>query len=469
MPPWEKQKATETVAATATSTVEAKPTAEKVQAVEWEQQAVKADTQKDLGDLAKELTLQNWTAKNEQSNKSIRFVEADIPASVTVPAASESSTTVAVESTPVTTDSTTASEKIPMEKTDAKNTMTHGNRLKEASYRKQVQDVLNTETADPKELTKIIKALQKKLEVKADGALGPNTFDKLKVEWDKSQEGNPKQTYKEFINALMGRTVDAQKPPETELNNVHISIPDQTLTAIGPDFEEQKKELEKELKHDMENGMLRVGTERINFELKWGLTTALIDRDAYKIVNNDDKDAYELNIRAMEDNVVIKKSDIADALKNGLWTILAITKPKKQWEEAKEVTIIINKEITEKTPFNYDQKWLEKGIINQGNVNYNFEFKRWDLRNFGTDPDVSSITEKDDRLSFNAKDNAPMTLSKEQFETAVKEMNINGKSSTKILTDSGTIIINKEKGEWKEPDATASYDARNTTANSITA
>lgn len=48
-------------------------------------------------------------------------------------------------------------------------------------------------------------------------------------------------------------------------------------------------------------------------------------------------------------------------------------------------------------------------------------------------------------------------------------MNINGKSSTKILTDSGTIIINKEKGEWKEPDATASYDARNTTANSITA
>ena len=68
-----------------------------------------------------------------------------------------------------------------MEKTDAKNTMTHGNRLKEASYRKQVQNVLNTETADPKKLTKIIKELQKKLEVKADGALGPNTFDKLKV------------------------------------------------------------------------------------------------------------------------------------------------------------------------------------------------------------------------------------------------------------------------------------------------
>ena len=135
-----------------------------------------------------------------------------------------------------------------MEKTDAKNTMTHGNRLKEASYRKQVQDVLNTETADPKELTKIIKALQKKLEVKADGALGPNTFDKLKVRWDKSQEGNPKQTYKEFINALMGRTVDAQKPPETELNNVHISIPDQTLTAIGPDFEEQKKRTRKRTK-----------------------------------------------------------------------------------------------------------------------------------------------------------------------------------------------------------------------------
>jgi hypothetical protein len=63
-----------------------------------------------------------------------------------------------VVDTPV---SATTSEKIPMEKTDAKNTMTHGNRLKEASYRKQVQNVLNTETADPKELTKIIKELQK--------------------------------------------------------------------------------------------------------------------------------------------------------------------------------------------------------------------------------------------------------------------------------------------------------------------
>ena len=400
------------------------------------------DAKAGLSDLAKNFDpLQGWVSElndPQQVTKGIRVVD-----------------------TPV---SATTSEKIPMEKTDAKNTMTHGNRLKEASYRKQVQDVLNTETADPKELTKIIKALQKKLEVKADGALGPNTFDKLKVRWDKSQEGNPKQTYKEFINALMGRTVDAQKPPETELNNVHISIPDQTLTAIGPDFEEQKKELEKELKHDMENGMLRVGTERINFELKWGLTTALIDRDAYKIVNNDDKDAYELNIRAMEDNVVIKKSDIADALKNGLWTILAITKPKKQWEEAKEVTIIINKEITEKTPFNYDQKWLEKGIINQGNVNYNFEFKRWDLRNFGTDPDVSSITEKDDMLSFNAKDNAPITLSKGQFEKAVTEMNEEGKNSTTV----NSIIINKEKGEWKKPDTTATYDASNTTASNHT-
>ena len=42
-----------------------------------------------------------------------------------------------------------------------------------------------------------------------------------------------------------------------------------------------------------------------------------------------------------------------------------------------------------------------------------------------------------------------MTLSKGQFEEAVKVMNNEGKNSTTV----NSIIINKEKGEWKKPDA----------------
>lgn len=44
-------------------------------------------------------------------------------------------------------------------------------------------------------------------------------------------------------------------------------------------------------------------------------------------------------------------------------------------------------------------------------------------------------------------------------------MNAKGESSIVV----GNIIINKEKGEWKKPNATDKSDASNTTANSITA
>ena len=70
-----------------------------------------------------------------------------------------------VESAPVTTDSTTTSEKIPMQKIDAKNTMQYGERLKNKAYAEQVRNVLGTTETDPKKLRDIIGTLQDKLEV----------------------------------------------------------------------------------------------------------------------------------------------------------------------------------------------------------------------------------------------------------------------------------------------------------------
>ena len=53
-----------------------------------------------------------------------------------------------------------------------------------------------------------------------------------------------------------------------------------------------------------------------------------------------------------------------------------------------------------------------------------------------------------------------------EFENAVTKMNKDGKSSTEILTKSGVVLINKEKGEWKKPDTqiTAGGDNNNNIA-----
>lgn len=51
-----------------------------------------------------------------------------------------------------------------------------------------------------------------------------------------------------------------------------------------------------------------------------------------------------------------------------------------------------------------------------------------------------------------------------EFENAVTKMNEKGESSTTV----NGIVINKEKGEWKKPDTTATYDASNTTASNHT-
>jgi hypothetical protein len=170
-----------------------------------------------------------------------------------------------VESAPVTTDSTTTSEKIPMQKIDAKNTMQYGERLKNKAYADQVRNVLGTTETDPKKLRDIIGTLQDKLEVKKDRALGPNTFDKLKVRWDAFTKDSPDGKYKDFIDGLIRPNAEkpatVTKPPESSIT---LDIQTPQAEAISPKMEENTKEL----RQDMESGMLRVGDEKINFELK---------------------------------------------------------------------------------------------------------------------------------------------------------------------------------------------------------
>lgn len=288
MAPWEGQTATETAADIATQKLEAKPTTEEIQAVEWEQKAVKADAQKDLATL-------QWEISTTQKSKFDK--------------------------------------------------MNHTNALKNnQEYRKQVEQILGLPwdgSSDYKQLKQDIKTLQEKIGLPLkdiDGALGPKTFDKLKSRWDARPKG---QDYKAFINELMGRKTEAPTAPViTWISTINLDSSIQSIESIKPKLEINTKELQ----HDMENGMLRVGDEKINFELKWSIKTAFIDRDAYKIMDADDKDSYELNIRSMEDNVIIKKEDISIALTDNLTTIKGWTKPKKQWEKPKPVDLIINKE-----------------------------------------------------------------------------------------------------------------------------
>ena len=221
-----------------------------------------------------------------------------------------------------------------------------------AGYKKQVEQILGTPSWERRESSLIIadiKKLQSALNLPdkaVDGALGPKTFKELKGKWDARPQG---QDYKTFIDGLIRPNAEkpatVTKPPESSIT---LDIQTPQAEAISPKMEENTKEL----RQDMESGMLRVGDEKINFELKWGIKTAFIDRDAYKIMNNaDNSDSYELNIRAMEDNVVIKKEDIQGALESSKntpddkeITVNGLTKPKKLWEEWKPVTLIMNRE-----------------------------------------------------------------------------------------------------------------------------
>lgn len=331
-------------------------------------------------------------------------------------------------------------------------------------YKKQVEQILGRSSWESRSSTEIkgdIQTLQHALGVKEDSALGPNTFDALKTRWEISQLTNPQTSYTEFINNLMGRANINITPIQIEdptkpinVTPIQIDSPQASTEPVSTTEGTAPKNEKSDFGAIFDSASVETedGTAAINFELD-GM---VIDRDARSIIDHKDQGTYELNIGWKGENVVIDKKALNVAIKNNSETVSGET---KVWK--KPISIIINKEITEKTPFKYDKAWLEKGIISQGNVNYNFEFKRWDLRNFGTDPDVSSITEKGDNLSFNTKDKELMTLSKGQFEEAVKVMNNEGKNSTTV----NSIIINKEKGEWKKPDApiTAGGDNSSTT------
>ncbi len=141
----------------------------------------------------------------------------------------------------------------------------HTEALKKTEYQKQVGYILGMESTDPVALKQGIKDLQKALGFKdkaADGALGPNTFKELKVRWDARPQG---QDYKTFIDGLIRPNAEkpatVTKPPESSIT---LNIQTPQAEAISPKMEENAKEL----RQDMESGMLRVGDEKINFELK---------------------------------------------------------------------------------------------------------------------------------------------------------------------------------------------------------
>ena len=76
------------------------------------------------------------------------------------------------------------------------------------NYKKQVEQILGMQSWEWRDSPLIIadiKTLQKALNVKDDGALGPNTFNALKKAWNTSQFKEPKPNYKTFIDGLMGR------------------------------------------------------------------------------------------------------------------------------------------------------------------------------------------------------------------------------------------------------------------------
>lgn len=95
----------------------------------------------------------------------------------------------------------------------------HTEALKKTEYQKQVGYILGIESIDPVVLKQGIKDLQKALEFKdkaVDGALGPKTFDALKVKWEKRNP--PNQDYKTFIDGLI--RPQAEKPAVTEPSSV---------------------------------------------------------------------------------------------------------------------------------------------------------------------------------------------------------------------------------------------------------
>lgn len=341
------------------------------------------------------------------------------------------------------------------------NMMQHSNALKDnPKYQEQVRNILRwkyEQSTDGAELKKGIKELQKALKVKDDGALGPNTFQKLKARWDSRPSG---QDYQTFIDGLMNRSPAAHTEPHIEPNLETTTAPIEPVKN-GDTSPVVEKVKEKD----------QIVLADYTFELEWSLMTLGIERNAKILPQKWDVadqtqdvitkvwDEILLDINAMGKHVTLQKEDLQSAIKNGMSTV----EGKVEWS-GKPVNIVINKRINEKTPFDYDQKWLEKGIISQGNVNYSFELKKWDLKHFGTDPDVSSITVTDQIITLISK-NEKQILSREKFEKAVTAMNQDGKSTIEY---GNNIIINKEKGEWKKPKAeTTTSDATSTKYDTV--
>lgn len=228
--------------------------------------------------------------------------------------------------------------------------MKHTNALKNnPEYRKQVEQILGLPwdgSSEYKQLKQDIKILQEKVGLpikEQDGALGPKTFNALKVKWNKSQEGNPKPTYKEFINNLMGRPKVDQPTPspaiqQTEQVLQQSSVSNSISTKIEPTIVENAKN--KFGIHLFDDAKIMVNEDTaVNFELD-GM---IIDRDAYKISETPDGKSYELNIRAKDDNILISKSDLEVAIQKGDKNLKGKTLPKKggEWED---VTLIMNTE-----------------------------------------------------------------------------------------------------------------------------
>jgi hypothetical protein len=217
-------------------------------------------------------------------------------------------------------------------------------------YKKQVEQILGLPwepREDNEAIIGDIKTLQKALGVKEDGALGPNTFKKLKVRWDARPQG---QDYKTFIDGLMNRT---------KVENPVVVVPEPTNTQNGEVINNSVTTTIKPsevVNNENKFGLRLVNDAKImineNTAVNFELDGMIIDRDAYKISERSGKQSYELNIRGKEDNVVIDKAALDVAMANwkegGENTLEGTTLPKKGgvWEP---VTLIINKEkITEK-------------------------------------------------------------------------------------------------------------------------
>lgn len=190
-----------------------------------------------------------------------------------------------------------------------------------ATYRTQVGNILGLtaeQSTDAATLKQGIKGLQKALGFKdkaVDGALGPNTFKELKVRWEKRDP--PNQEYQVFIKELItGKKAEqpaviAPEPTANPILNEERTVKSNTIeVSLKNSVIEDRNRFGFRLFEDAKIVTDEQKGEAVSLELDG----AIIDRDAYRITESSDKKSYELNIRAMDDNVLVGK----EALKNAL-------------------------------------------------------------------------------------------------------------------------------------------------------